>query len=139
MANLPLSRLPVAVAEEIFAKYGPSLSADRREELANHIMNGHSPTPGPLQQRLPDAIDPLYAAAGRMRDYSQNLHSPTQWMEYMATSMDAIKDVLTYLTAQDSMALFASNKPAERLYREIIQAGLAHVFHRYNIKQGEML
>lgn len=55
----------------------------------------------------------------------------TDYMKHMAVSMDAIKEVLTFMAAQDAMDIFGSNQHAANLYRRIIGAGLAAVFQNH--------
>lgn len=143
MANLPLSRLPVAVAEDMLNKYGPNLTPAMRQELIDHVMDCKMQMPGPMQQRMPSQLDNLYAGSKHMVDYSRMVSGvsggPKEWMTHMAEAMDSIKEVMTFLAAQDAMQLFGTNKKAQQLYSDIIAAGIAHVFHRRDLKMGEMI
>lgn len=59
--------------------------------------------------------------------------SPTgarEYMQQMAESMDAIKEVLTFMAAQEAMDMFGTNQAAKNLYARIINAGLRNVFQR---------
>lgn len=130
----------MSVAEDILTRYGSSLNEDKRQELIEHILANKVLALGPMQPRMPSELDNLYAGARHMVDYSRaGMGGPKEWLTHMAESMDAIKEVMTFLAAQEAMELFGTNKKAQQLYMEIIQAGIAHVFHRRDMKTGDML
>lgn len=87
-----------------------------------------SPPPPPMTMTM----EQILARAG----YDPFTDSPNQgmmatdYMKQMAESMDAIKEVLTFLAAQDAMDMFASNKKAASIYKRIISAGLSAVFQQ---------
>lgn len=124
----------------MLSKYGSCLTPAVRQELIDHVMDCKMQMPGPMQQRMPSQLDNLYAGSKHMVGYSRMVSSgPKEWMTHMAESMDSIKEVMTFLAAQDAMQLFGTNKKAQQLYSDIIAAGLAHVFHRRDLKMGEMI
>lgn len=58
--------------------------------------------------------------------------SPTEYFHHFKETTAAIMEVTEFLAAQEKMEIFSANPNARALYKQIIEAGFACVFHYRN-------
>lgn len=106
------------------------LHADDREDLIRELMDTRRAAVAPPRQSATAEQILAKAAYNPLTDSPNGAMRAIDYMKQLGESMDAIKEVLTFLSAQDAMDIFASNPEAATLHRRIISAGLAAIFQQ---------
>lgn len=96
----------------------------RREDAARAVESG--PSRGPLDV-IGDITRSSYTFAGEMQ-HQYGVVSPGAYAKAMIGAMNAAKELLEFLQAQDSMDLWKDKPQVKELYTRVISVGLASLF-----------
>lgn len=105
------------------------MSADGQRNIADAIIRKRTAANTPPSLYYDPKTRNLVRAAEQNIDHStMGYGGPAEWLDHLSATMDATKEVLSYLKAQASLDMFAHNPNAKRLYTRIINAGITYIF-----------